>query len=285
MALSKHLAGAAAFVVGAAVALAGGAMPAQADKEPAQADREPARAESAPAESAQAAKEPTRADRQRKPGSAFGLAAEGPLAIKPLPAVESDGSAVSKSLLPPTNNGLIDVSALTVRADRRNAEARATGVSALQQQITASAISAKCVGDKGVANLANAKVAGREIDSSPAPNTTVPINIAPYGEGSVTFNKQYRTPDGRLSVTGMAVELPLPEGKKQTLDVSSVTCGERKKRKVREDYDDSSIRGKKKVEDARGEKVEDVSTAVEEERAVPEAPVPAPVDATLPVTG
>lgn len=265
MALSKHLAGAAALVVGTAVALAGVAAPAQADRESAQAERE-----------TRADKESARADRQRIPGSAFGLAAQGPLAIKPLPAVESNGTPVSKSLLPPTDNGLINVSALTVSADRRNAAARATGVSALQQQITANAISAKCVGDKGVTNLANAKVAGREIDSSPAPNTTIPINIAPYGEGSVTFNKQQRLPDGRLSVTGMAVELPLPEGKKQTLDVSSVTCDERKKRKIREDHDDSSTRGKK---------VEDVSTAVEEERVVPEAPVPAPVDAELPVTG
>lgn len=272
MALSKHLAGAAALVVGTAVALAGVAAPAQADREPAQADRESAQAE----RETRADKESARADRQRIPGSAFGLAAQGPLAIKPLPAVESNGTPVSKSLLPPTDNGLINVSALTVSADRRNAAARATGVSALQQQITANAISAKCVGDKGVTNLANAKVAGREIDSSPAPNTTIPINIAPYGEGSVTFNKQQRLPDGRLSVTGMAVELPLPEGKKQTLDVSSVTCDERKKRKIREDHDDSSTRGKK---------VEDVSTAVEEERVVPEAPVPAPVDAELPVTG
>lgn len=257
MALRKHLAGASALVASAAVALVGAASVAQAGTE--------------------------------QPGSAFGLSAKGPVAIKPLPIVEAtEEKPVHKSVLPSAQNGLISASSLDVIAGRRQAEARAADVIALQRKVTAGAISARCEGGRGVANLANAVVAGKEIDSSPAPNTRIPIDIAPYGKGSVTFNRQYRMDDGRLSVTGMTIEVPLAQGKQQTIDVASVACGKAKK-------DASSTRGtkdtkkdkeakKKGTEDKKGA-TPDLATDVEQDRVDDAAPAPSPARADLPVTG
>ncbi|MGH3238755.1 MAG: choice-of-anchor P family protein, partial [Spirillospora sp.] len=86
------------------------------------------------------------------------------------------------------------------------------------------AVSARCDGARGSAHLTRATVAGRQLDASPPPNTTIPVDVDGVGRAALTLNKQQRMSDGRLGVTAMELQLPLP-GKASTLRVAHATCG------------------------------------------------------------
>jgi hypothetical protein len=187
-------------------------------------------------------------------GSAFGLAVSGPVAISPVPAVASASTTpVSKSLLREGRTGLLTASALDVKAASDQAHSHITRLRVPEAALAAEAVSATCTGGTGFARLAGAAIAGTALDSSPAPNSSVPVAL-PGGLGTVavTLNKQERLADGRLRVTALAVDLPIA-GKNEAVRVASATCGRR--------------------------------AVAASSGATQEAPAPVPVKNDLPVTG
>ncbi|MFB4305331.1 choice-of-anchor P family protein [Actinomadura sp. GTD37] len=179
-------------------------------------------------------------------GSAYGLALTGPVDVPPVPAVASTTGNVRKSLLR-QDRKLVKASALDVDASPARAGSSVARLAVPTAELAADAVSAKCVDGRGAAHLANAVLAGKRLDASPPPNTTVPVDVDGLGRTALILNKQQRTADGRLAVTAM--ELMLPRGK-GALRVASATCG-------------------------RGAPV----------RGPAEAPAPKPVKHDLPVTG
>jgi hypothetical protein len=243
-----------------------------------------------------------------EPGSAFGLAANGPVDIKPMPLVVSPGAETArKSLLEQPANSMIITKALSVASNDKQSEARAAEVRTVQEEISAGAISARCQDGRGVSQLTKAMVAGRQIESNPAPNTTVPVTIDKVGTATVTFNKQVRRADGRLAVTGMAVNVPLPEGKTQTIDVAKVTCAPVYGQSSSTDgeFGEGAIEGSGPVDggtdatDSTGTAIDratdgsaeagptdgDISAAVRENKITKPAPAPVPAEVNLPVAG
>ncbi|MCG5219888.1 choice-of-anchor P family protein [Streptosporangium sp. KLBMP 9127] len=260
MGLRRHVIGASALVLGASVALVGVASTSQASTE--------------------------------TPGSAFGLAADGPVAIKPVPAVVSPGGQLARrSLIEQPENAIIVAKALSVAADSQHSQASAADVRTLKDEISAGAISARCEGGQGVSRIANARVAGRPIESKPAPNTTVPVTLEKVGTASVTFNKQVRGADGRLAVTGMAITVPTPGGKTQTIDVAKAMCGTADNGDTSSidggvDHGDiGSIDGDTRSTDGVVDDGDDISTAVRDDKVTKEAPAPVPAEVNLPVAG
>ncbi|WP_433475941.1 choice-of-anchor P family protein [Spirillospora sp. CA-142024] len=155
-------------------------------------------------------------------GSAYGLTVTGPIAVPPVPAVSSSTGTVSKSLLREDHTKLVKASALDVSASAAHARSSVAHLSVPAARLLASAVTAKCVGGQGSAHLARAVLAGKRLDSSPPPNTTVPVDVDGLGRTAVVLNKQQRTADGRLAVT--AIELTLPGGK-GAIRIASATCG------------------------------------------------------------
>ncbi|TDD79884.1 hypothetical protein E1293_22150 [Actinomadura darangshiensis] len=155
-------------------------------------------------------------------GSAYGLNVTGPLPVPPVPAVSSGGGPVSKSLLRENHTKLVNASALDVTASAARARSSVADLSVPTAKLLAHAVTAKCVGGQGTAHLARAVLAGKRLDASPPPNTTVPVDIDGLGRTSLTLNKQQRTSDGRLNVTAMELALP---GGKGAVRVASATCG------------------------------------------------------------
>ncbi|GAA1791132.1 choice-of-anchor P family protein [Actinomadura chokoriensis] len=180
-------------------------------------------------------------------GSAYGLAVTGPLAVPPVPAVSSTTRTVSKRLLQENHTKLARASALDVSASADRAHSSVARLAVPTAKLAADAVSAKCVNGRGSANLADAVLAGKRLDSTPPPNTTIPVDVDGVGRTSLVLNKQQRTADGRLAVTAMELMLP---GDKGALRVASATCGQGAP-----------------------------------ERAPSEAPAPSPVKHDLPVTG
>ncbi|WP_243726010.1 choice-of-anchor P family protein [Actinomadura rubrisoli] len=156
-------------------------------------------------------------------GSAYGLTATGPAAVGPAPAVSSASREVRKSVLREEHTKLFNASALNASAAASQARAGVARLNVPKADMTASAVSADCAHGQGASHLTNAFVAGRRLDSSPPPNTTVPVDVDGVGRASMILNKQQRMPDGRLAVTAMELTLPRPEG--TTLRVASATCG------------------------------------------------------------
>ncbi|MES9537954.1 MULTISPECIES: choice-of-anchor P family protein [unclassified Actinomadura] len=155
-------------------------------------------------------------------GSAYGLTATGPIAIPPIPAVSSSTGPVSKSLLREAHTDLVKASALDVKAAPDRASSSVARLAVPSAKLMADAVSAKCTAGSGAAHLARATLAGRRLDASPPPNTTIPVDVQGLGRTALTLNKQQRMPDGRLAVTGMELALP---GKKGAVRVASATCG------------------------------------------------------------
>ncbi|WP_019632083.1 choice-of-anchor P family protein [Actinomadura atramentaria] len=159
------------------------------------------------------------------PGSsAFGLTATGPVALPPLPVAQSLSDTVSRSLLR-ENLKVVDAGVLNVKAAKGYAHSDVATLKVPTAGLFAQAVSATCRDGRGVSHVANAVVAGKHLDVSPPPNTTVPFHVDGLGDGSVVINKQERLGDGRLRVTALAVRVPLGGGKAQTILVSSATCG------------------------------------------------------------
>ncbi|NKZ03522.1 choice-of-anchor P family protein [Actinomadura latina] len=155
-------------------------------------------------------------------GSAYGLAVTGPLAVPPVPAVSSTTGEVNKRLLREDHTKLVKASALDVSASAARARSSVARLAVPSAKLAAGAVSARCVNGQGSANLAHAVLAGKRLDSTPPPNTTVPVDVDGLGRTSMTLNKQQRTADGRLAVTAMELMLP---GGKGALRVASATCG------------------------------------------------------------
>ncbi|MEU8342019.1 choice-of-anchor P family protein [Spirillospora sp. NPDC048832] len=155
-------------------------------------------------------------------GSAYGLELTGPVKVPPVPAVASTTEEVSKRLLRENHTDLADAAALDVSAAPARARSTVARLAVPSADLLAKAVSAKCVDGRGSAHLARAVLAGKRLDVSPPPNTTVPVDVDGVGRTALILNKQQRTADGRLAVT--AIELALP-GDKGTLRVASATCG------------------------------------------------------------
>ncbi|MFA1548991.1 choice-of-anchor P family protein [Actinomadura chokoriensis] len=155
-------------------------------------------------------------------GSAYGLAVTGPLAVPPAPAVSSTTGEVNKRLLREDRTKLVKASALDVSASAARATSSAARIAVPTAKLAAGAASAKCVDGRGSARLAGAVLAGRRLDVSPPPNTTVPVDVEGFGRTALTLNKQQRTADGRLAVTAMELRLP---GGKGAVRIASATCG------------------------------------------------------------
>ncbi|HEY8481409.1 MAG TPA: choice-of-anchor P family protein [Spirillospora sp.] len=158
-------------------------------------------------------------------GSAYGLAVSGPVDVPPVPSVSSTAGTVGKSLLRENRTKLVRASVLdvTAAADRARATVAKAAVPAVK--LSADAIAAKCDGGLGSAHLTRAVVAGRHLDSTPPPNTSVPVDVEGVGRAALTLNKQQRTADGRLAVTGLELTLPVPGGEPATVRLASATCG------------------------------------------------------------
>ncbi|MFG2087379.1 MULTISPECIES: choice-of-anchor P family protein [unclassified Spirillospora] len=158
-------------------------------------------------------------------GSAYGLTVAGPVSVPPVPAVSSTTGEVSKSLLRENHTKLVQASALDVTASAARARSTVARVAVPAAKLMASAVSARCDGGRGSAHLARAVIAGKRLDASPPPNTTVPVDIEGLGRASLILNKQQRMADGRLGVTAMELQVPLP-GKPATVRIASATCGQ-----------------------------------------------------------
>ncbi|QKW39686.1 hypothetical protein HUT06_41350 [Actinomadura sp. NAK00032] len=155
-------------------------------------------------------------------GSAYGLAITGPIDVPPVPAVSSATEEVDKRLLRENHTDLADAEALHVSAAPARARSTVARLAVPSADLLASAVSAKCVDGRGSAHLARAVLAGKRLDASPPPNTTIPVEVDGVGRTALVLNKQQRTADGRLAVTAMELALP---GDKGTLRVASATCG------------------------------------------------------------
>lgn len=156
-------------------------------------------------------------------GSAFGLAATGPLgAVPPEPAVSSDGGPAHKSVLSEDRLKAVRASALKVDATPSNARSNVTDLAVPTAKLMANAVTATCHDGQGGAHLTRATVAGKRLDATPPPNTTVPVDVEGVGRTSLVLNKQQRMPNGRLAVTAMQLNLP---GGKGAVRVASATCG------------------------------------------------------------
>ncbi|MFI6907875.1 choice-of-anchor P family protein [Nonomuraea sp. NPDC050394] len=157
--------------------------------------------------------------------SAFGLAAADALGIAPMPAVQADGARPArKSVTEHPANKLVNAKALEVDAQGDRAGSRAVGVDALASKLTADAVQVRCVGGSATARMASAVVDGKPIESAPAPNTTIPVEMKGVGTASVTLNKQQRNADGGMTVTGVAIAVPVGDGKYESIDLASATC-------------------------------------------------------------
>ncbi|MFI9561246.1 choice-of-anchor P family protein [Nonomuraea endophytica] len=157
--------------------------------------------------------------------SAFGLAAADALGIAPMPAVQADGARPArKSVTEHPANKLVNAKALEVEAQGDRAGSRAVGVDALASKLTADAVQVRCVGGSGTARMASAVVDGKPIESAPAPNTTIPVEMKGVGTASVTLNKQRHNADGGMTVTGVAIAVPVGNGKYESIDLASATC-------------------------------------------------------------
>src|SRR5690606_596762 len=93
---------------------------------------------------------------------------------------------------------LIDASALNVSAAPARARSTVAKAAVPAAELLAEAVTAKCRDGQGSAHLARAVIAGKRLDASPPPNTTIPVDVEGLGRTSLTLNKQQRMADGRL---------------------------------------------------------------------------------------
>jgi hypothetical protein len=161
-----------------------------------------------------------------KDNSAFALSAAGLLKIDPIPAVDDvDGfsqKSVAKFALP---GGAVTADALNGQAGAGRARSSILDVSVNLSKLTgmvatpvltATAIEAKCDGDKVSSSLAKASIGGKALDVAGPANTTVGVP----GLASVTLNKQTKNTDGSVTVTAIEINV---DGI-QKVDLASVTC-------------------------------------------------------------
>lgn len=201
-------------------------------------------------------------------GSAFGVSASGLVNLPPLPAVSSAAQPHDKSLaeLPP--NPLVQLKILHVSATPGRARASVADLKIAKAALSAHLITARCAGGHGSSQLVRASLAGHRLAVGAAPNSTVAVQVHGVGTVSVTLNKQVRDANGRLTVTAIALSLPIAPGTIQTVDISSATCG---------------VAGGPPGDP--GEPTTSPSPTPTPSAPPGEAPTPTPVPGDLPVTG
>jgi len=163
-----------------------------------------------------------------KPGSAFALSASGLLNVSAVPALDGSRGYQERSVADLTTpDGQLSAHALNVAVHETSARASVAdlriGLAQLPQLrdldlglLSASAVRAVCENGQGSATLARASLAGRPLEVTPPPNTTIPL----AGLGSIVLNKQTRNADGSLTVTALHVRV----NGVQDIDVASATC-------------------------------------------------------------
>jgi hypothetical protein len=221
-------------------------------------------------------------------GSAFGIAANGPITIKPVPSVlTSTTEIVRKSLLRERGVGqLATASVMSVTASPDHATSSVADLNALRSQLRARAIAANCHHGQGGVQLTQATVAGKNLEVSPAPNTRLSIPLGTLGTVALTLNKQVVQPDGGLTVTAVAVAVPLGGGRSQSIDIASATCRGTVDAGGLTSPDAPGAEGLPYAPAAQGlEGVPAAQGASGNAQVVKEAPAPTPVKGVLPVTG
>lgn len=161
--------------------------------------------------------------------SAYGLSADGLIAIPRLPEVSSGSQPSTKSVVSVPASPLVHLSVLRTRAVPGHADASVVDLKIAKAAISPDAvlsaklISARCDNGAGSSRLVDVRLAGHAIQAAATPNSRLTVPIAGLGGVQVTINKQVRNPDGSTTVT--ALELYVQAlGKTQTIDVSSATC-------------------------------------------------------------
>ncbi|MGI5166420.1 choice-of-anchor P family protein [Spirillospora sp. CA-253888] len=208
--------------------------------------------------------------------SAFGLGATGPVRVPQVPAVSSSAGEVAKSLVREDRTKLVKAAALDVRAQHDRARSQVADLRVPSAGLRAEAVTARCLAGRGAASLADAVVAGRPLAVAPPPNTTIPVDLPELGRASVVMNKQQRLPDGRLNVTALEVNLPLGQGRTESIRVASATCGRAAGRP-------EGPKGPQGPHEPKGPKGPRGPQKPAQQHA--EAPVPTPVKGDLAVTG
>lgn len=155
--------------------------------------------------------------------SAYALAANGLVQIPAVSQVASSHALMDKSLISVPHNPLINAKVLHSTAGAGFARASVADVDALEHQLSAHVITAKCVNGEGVVNIASARLGKERLAVTPAPNSALTAPLGSLGGAQVILNKQVRNADGSLSVTAIEVNLKLA-GKTQTIDIASATC-------------------------------------------------------------
>jgi hypothetical protein len=202
-------------------------------------------------------------------GSAYAIAASGPIALPPTPAVASSGpNTVSRSVAEVPPNPLLKARVLNASAGKGHARASVVDLKIPKIHLTASLVTAKCVKGNGTSHLAKVRLNGKVIKAAATPNAALGVRLDVLGTVALVLNKQVRDPRGRLTVTAVELTVPLGPGKNETISIASATCGAGK---------DTPDPGKP------GEPQTPPSTPPS---APPdEAPAPTPVPGDLPVTG
>ncbi|MCP2337734.1 choice-of-anchor P family protein [Actinomadura rupiterrae] len=156
-------------------------------------------------------------------GSAFGLALSGPIPLAPKPAVASASGTRRAALLDEQHTKVLKASALDVAASPAMSRASVAKLRVAAVKLAADLVRAHCSGGKGAAELVDAVIAGRRLPVSPAPNTTIPVDLPQLGQVALVLNKQERVPNG-TRVTAMELTAPLGKLGTEVVQVSSATC-------------------------------------------------------------
>jgi hypothetical protein len=165
------------------------------------------------------------ADAKRAYGSAYGLSAEGIVAIAPTPWVVSTTSAtVTKSLVTIPANPLVKGTVNNATASIAHAAASVVDVEAGRLGLRASVIKATCDNGSGGASLAQVTLGGQTLPLYPPANTTLKLPLGSLGGAEVVLNRQVRNRDGSLTVTAVHVNVVLAGAIKQSIDIAKVTC-------------------------------------------------------------
>ncbi|MEO5876011.1 MAG: choice-of-anchor P family protein [Streptosporangiaceae bacterium] len=158
-------------------------------------------------------------------GSAYGLSAEGLIAVAPTPwVVSTTEDTVTKSLVTVPANPLLRGTVNNATASLARASASVVDVAVIALGLQASAIKASCDGGVGGASLADVRLGGQQIPLYPPVNFALNVPLGSLGGAEVTLNRQVRNRDGSLTVTAVHVNVVLAGATTQSIDIAKVTC-------------------------------------------------------------
>jgi hypothetical protein len=164
-------------------------------------------------------------------GSAYALAAAGPVNIAPIPLVPATTASqpTRRSVVTVAPNPVVEASALNAAAWAGHARASVADLKLYKVMLTASVVNAKCANGKGTARLVEAVLNGRKLEVRPRPNTTIAVPPAQSGAlpqiVKVVLNKQVDNRDGSRTITAIELTVSLGAGKTETVSIASATCG------------------------------------------------------------